>query len=407
LIYIYKKYRVKPMTNVHELDALAQPSEGAVVPVTILTGFLGSGKSTFLNQIFKDPDFKNTLVIVNEFGEIGLDHLLIEKPDENIVLLEGGCLCCEVRGDLVQTLTDIYQRRFAGKLITFDRIIIETTGLSNPVPIIQSILCDIELRTQYKLGKVITMVDSREIREQVDKFTEAIEQIAVADLLLISKMDIADHLPMHELKSILQPINPGSPIAICKFGKMENINLKKFLCDEEYEKYDAFMQWLDRSEDFIISKQRLHSEELQSQASLHPIGIKQVSLLSMSNHVHSLSLKRDGIITGNSFVIWLNLLATMKGKNILRLKAILNVEGKPIALHGTHTIIHEPIEMNQWPSADQSSRFVLISNGPLHKQFERSLELLNFNVEVKDKATLINPQAYQNFLKIAESFSHH
>ena len=407
LIYIYKVYRVNSMTNSHKLDALAHPSEGLVLPVTILTGFLGSGKSTFLNHIFKDPEFKNTLVIVNEFGEIGLDHLLIEKPDENIVLLEGGCLCCEVRGDLVQTLTDIYQRRSVGNLTSFDRIIIETTGLSNPVPIIQSLLCDSELRTQYKLGKVITMVDSRELEDQVDNFTEVIEQIAVADLLVISKMDIADHLPIDKLNSILKPINPGSPIVIGKFGKIDNINLKKILCDEEFEKHDAFMQWLDRSEDFIISEQRLHSEEPPSRSSLHPIGSKQISLLSTSNRVHSLSLKREGIITGNSFVIWLNLLATMKGENILRLKAILNIEGRPIALHGTHTIIHEPIEMNRWPNADHSSRFVVISNGPLYKQFERSLDLLNFNVEANDGVALINPESYQNFLKIAESFSHH
>jgi G3E family GTPase len=112
------------------------------------------------------------------------------------------------------------------------------------------------------------------------------------------------------------------------------------------------------------------------------------------------------MITGNSFVIWLNLLTTMKGENILRLKAILNVEGNPIALHGTHTIIHEPVEMMEWPSEDHSSRFVVITNGPIQKQFERSLELLDFNVQKRDEISLINPDSYQNFLKLAESFSH-
>lgn len=141
-------------------NPLTPSSEGKPLPITILTGFLGSGKSTFLNTLLRDPDFQKTLVIVNEFGEIGLDHLLIERPEENIVLLEGGCLCCEVRGDLVQTLGNIHQRRSSGTLAEFNRIVIETTGLSNPVPIIQSILCDFELRTHYELCKVLTIVDS-------------------------------------------------------------------------------------------------------------------------------------------------------------------------------------------------------------------------------------------------------
>lgn len=384
---------------------IPSPFIGESVPVTILTGFLGSGKSTFLNALFKDPDFQKTLVIVNEFGEIGLDHLLIERPEENIVLLEGGCFCCEVRGDLVQTLGDIQQRRSSGTLAEFNRIVIETTGLSNPVPIIQSILCDIELRAHYALCKVITIVDSREIQSQLAKYTEAIEQVAVADLLLVSKTDLADHLPMDKLESILRPINPGSPIVINNQGVLSNFNLSEFLKSNAGIEHEAFMQWLDRGESFILAHQSSCSEESATRSALHPIHSKGISLFSESNRIHTFSLRREGVITGNSFVVWLNLLTTMKGENILRLKAILNVEGRPLALHGTHTIIHEPISMSEWPSDDHTSRFVVIANGPIQKQFERSLELLDFNVQTHDEVSLINPDSYQKFLKLAESFS--
>ncbi len=375
------------------------------LPVTILTGFLGSGKSTFLNSLFKDPNFQKILVIVNEFGEIGLDHLLIERPEENIVLLEGGCLCCEVRGDLVQTLSDIHERRSGGSLAEFDRIIVETTGLSNPVPIIQSILCDINLTPHYEFGKVITIVDSREIESQVEKYVEAIQQVAVADVLLVSKMDIPDHSSMENLEAILRPINPGSPMIDLQ-DNSNQLSMSDFLHAGARAENEAFMRWLDKGEDFILANQNASLQDTSERVALHPIKSHGISLFSESKRVHTFSLRREGAITGNSFVIWLNLLATMKGENILRLKAILNIEGKPIALHGTHTIIHEPIEITKWPSADHASRFVVITNGPLQKQFERSLELLDFNVQHHEKVELIDPESYQKFLKLAESFSH-
>ena len=218
-------------------------------------------------------------------------------------------------------------------------------------------------------------------------------------------MDIADHLSIEQLEGILRPINPGSPIVVSKRGVPENFNLGDFLHADALTEHTAFLDWLRRGDEFILSNQPLGCEDHGGRSTLHPIGNKEVSLLSTSNRVHTFSLRRDGMITGNSFVIWLNLLTTMKGENILRLKAILNVEGRPIALHGTHTIIHEPIAMLEWPSADHSSRFVVITNGPIQKQFERSLELLDFNVQKRDEVSLINPDSYQNFLKLAESFS--
>jgi G3E family GTPase len=375
------------------------------IAVTILTGFLGSGKSTFLNALLKNDAFKNTLVIVNEFGQIGLDHLLIEQPEENIILLEGGCLCCEVRGDLVQTLNDIQNRMLSGKIAKFDRIIIETTGLSNPIPILQSIICDREISNSFSMGKVITIVDGKEIVHQLDEYLESLQQIAIADLILVSKSDIPGSLSLKEINECIRDINPGSPLAKVDHGIVEQMYLNEILGQSVHLEEKSFMDWMSRSEELIFNRKLLSKESLEFSSSLHPIQSGGISLLSESNKVQTFSLRKEGEITGNSFVIWLNLLATMKGENILRFKAILNIGGKPVALHATQTIVHEPVALEKWPSEDKSSRFVVISKGPIQKQFERSLELLDFNVPEHQEVALINPDAYKKFLKIAESFS--
>lgn len=376
-------------------------------PVIILTGFLGSGKSTFLNALLKNQEFKNTLVIVNEFGQIGLDHLLIEQPEENIILLEGGCLCCEVRGDLVQTLTDIQHRLELKKISPFDRVIIETTGLSNPIPIMQSIICDRELMENFTMGKVITVIDGKEIIGQLEQYLESLQQVAIADLLLISKFDIKGCFSLGEITEHLRIINPGSPIFKMDYGIVEDFNLSDLLSTNKNLEVSSFLNWINLSEQLILNRAMLNADKLDSSLRLHPINSSGISLFSNSNKVQTFSLRKDGEITGNSFVIWLNLLATMKGENILRLKAILNVGGKPVALHATQTIVHVPMELKNWPSDDRSSRFVVISKGSIKKQFERSLELLDFNVQQYDEVTLINPNSYQKFLKLAESFSNH
>ena len=375
------------------------------IAVTILTGFLGSGKSTFLNALLKNESFKNTLVIVNEFGQIGLDHLLIEQPEENIILLEGGCLCCEVRGDLVQTLNDIQHRLVSGKISKFDRIIIETTGLSNPIPILQSIICDREITTYFSMGKVITVVDGKELVLQLSQYLESLQQIAIADLILVSKSDLPASLSIDEITEHVRMINPGSPIVKVNHGLVEQIYLDEILGESPHQDQTSFIDWINSSEELIFNRRLIQKETANSSGSLHPIQNGGISLLSDSNQLQTFSLKKEGEISGNSFVIWLNLLSTMKGENILRLKAILNVGGKPVALHATQTIVHEPFELEKWPSEDQSSRFVVISKGPIKKQFERSLELLDFDVPEQEEVALINPDAYQNFLKIAESFS--
>ena len=375
------------------------------IPVSIITGFLGSGKTTFLNSLLPRPEFSRTVVIVNEFGEIGLDHLLIARPAENIVLLEGGCLCCEVRGDLVQTLLDLYSRRHDGSIAAFDQVLIETTGLSNPVPIIQSILCDGVLIDFYAMGKVITLVDAAALATQVNEFSEVVQQIAVADLLLISKADVAEPQSLAGIKTLIREINPGSPIEFVMHGVAESVDCNALFSPDPDRDRVAFLSWIERGETILLERPERLSQHLGHKQGLRSIHAGKPSLLSNIADVHSFSLRREGEISSENVVMWLNLLATMKGKNLLRLKAILNVDGKPVAIHATQTIVHEPIQLNQWPSVDRSSRFVVISRGVIRKEFELSLVHLNRREDQKHEASLINPSAYQQFLKLAEAFS--
>jgi G3E family GTPase len=380
--------------------SISYSASPVVTPVTILTGFLGSGKTTFLNWLLTQPNMENVVVIVNEFGEIGLDHLLIATPSENIVLLEGGCLCCEVRGDLVETLTDLWEKRDAGLLAHFDKVVVETTGLSNPIPIVQTVLCDESLREKFLLSKVITLVDTVNGPAQVAKYLDAVRQIAVADVLLTSKTDLhTDHNAAEAFLETLRQLNPWiTPIPV-DHGVPRGLTPQTLLDRDQVRERDEILNSLPNDSGFghagVMTGQLFQNSRLKTiEPSLQSLGIE------------SFSLRRTGEISANNMVVWLNLLATMKGENLLRLKAILNVEGSPVVIHAAQTIVHEPIQLSDWPSLDRDSRFVVISNGSMRHEFEESLEALRSEIVSRDAGmSMIDPVAYKNFLKIAEAFS--
>jgi len=190
------------------------------IPVSIITGFLGSGKTTLLNHVLADPGMAGAAVIINEFGEIGLDHLLIATPNENTVLLSSGCICCTVRGDLVDTLRDLNAKRAAGIIPRFDRVLIETTGLADPVPIIQTVITDEKIAPQFTLDSVVTLVDAVNGMAQLDRQREAVKQAAVADRLLITKTDLAEPSSTEILQRRLMRMNPGVPMQKISQGRI-------------------------------------------------------------------------------------------------------------------------------------------------------------------------------------------
>src|SRR5215475_4544193 len=190
----------------------------SLIPVTLLTGFLGSGKTTVLNHVLKQPDMAATAVIVNEFGEIGIDHLLVERASEDVVLLNSGCLCCTVRGDIVDTLTNLFIDRVKGKVPFFTRVAIETTGLADPAPILHTLMTDPIVAARYMLDGVVTTVDAVNGAGTLDRQPEALKQAAVADRLVLTKTDLADADAVAGLKARLAALNPAAEVAAAAQG---------------------------------------------------------------------------------------------------------------------------------------------------------------------------------------------
>jgi G3E family GTPase len=378
------------------------PSTPGPVPLSIVTGFLGSGKTTFLNWLLSQPGTGRIVVVVNEFGEIGLDHQLIATPVENIVLIEGGCLCCEVRGDLVQTLRDLRDRCRGGEIPAFDQVVVETTGLSNPIPILQTVLCDETVRDDYRLHRIVTLVDTVNSAAQMRMHPEAIRQVAVADLLLLSKRDLPETGDADQLEAELRAINPGAALVTSRRGCPEGLSAQDVLSGGDVHGETAFLRWLQAGEDQV---RRAMQASGQSSLLAPSGGMTSLSHALRPLGVESFAIRRPGEISSTGLVMWLNLLSTMKGEHLLRLKAILNVEGRPVALHAAQTIVHEPVQLAGWPGEDRDSRIVVISRGSIRREFERSLEHLDLRMPEPSATPRFDPAAYQRFLSLAQAFT--
>ena len=347
----------------------------ARTPVSIITGFLGSGKTTLLNHVLADPGMAGAAVIVNEFGEIALDHLLIATPNENTVLLSSGCICCTVRGDLVDTLRDLNAKRAAGKLPPFDRVLIETTGLADPVPIIQTVITDEKIAPQFELDGVITLVDAVNGMAQLDNQREAVKQAAVADRLLITKTDLADAASVEALQQRLTRMNPGVPMQHVSQGRIAPSAL-----------FGASLKPQARGADI---------ERWLPVAAVNSVVHKN----GHDDHIRAFCIYYDEPISTMGMTAWLTALASLRGANLLRVKGLLNVDGMPVAVHAVQTLIHEPVSLAQWPDADRRSRLVFITRDMDRAELEATLDMLRLQPSVPaDKPRPLDPQAYAKFV---------
>ena len=218
-------------------DALA-----GLIPVSIITGFLGSGKTTLLNRLLKRPEMNRVAVVVNELGEIGIDNDLVEVSSEQMMLLNNGCLCCVLRGDLQETLRDLFIKRRNGEIIDFDRVVIETTGLADPAPVMQTLITDSLLLEQYRLDCVVTLVDAVNAPGQLVQFTEPVKQVALADRLVVTKSDLVTEKQLTALTSRLREINPKAPVKVALNGEVE----LSFLVDVGLRRADARLEEVER-----------------------------------------------------------------------------------------------------------------------------------------------------------------
>ncbi len=311
-------------------------------PVTLITGFLGSGKTTLLQRLLLDPRLSDTAVLINEFGEIGLDHHLLERIDETMVMLQSGCVCCTIRGELSTAIKDLHSRRERGLLPPFRRLVIESTGLANPFPILSTVRSDPVLRHHFSLGNVITTVDAVNGARQLDRQPESIKQVAVADRLVLTKTDLTTDEVATGLTKRLRHINPGAPI----WRAVED----------------------DLDADALLSAHR--AWQLTDSNDAVPDGHHH----RYAENIRTLALSIETPIDWTRFGIWLTMLLHRHGDALLRIKGILNIAdaATPVAVHAVQHLVHTPRHLEAWPDGDRRSRLVFIVSGLSPGVIERS-----------------------------------
>lgn len=319
------------------------------IPVTLITGFLGSGKTTLISRLLLHPDMDRVAVVINEIGEIGIDNDLIKMSSENVSLLANGCLCCSVRTDLQETLRELFGERRAGQIPDFDRVMIETTGLADPGPVIQTLASDTMLGAHYRLDGVVALADAVNALSQLGDRPEAEQQIALADRIFITKCDLAAEAQVQDVQQALRTINPRADIRRCSHGDLHPRELIGIGLQSSRAS--------DSTLHFLGELKPAHSEP--EQASDSYLGSRLPARHDPA--VKTLSLRFDAPFTWTSFSAAMELVISLRGKDLLRVKGIVNVEGKPVVVQGVGHVFHPPLTLDRWPSADTGTRLVFIS----------------------------------------------
>jgi G3E family GTPase len=331
----------------------------ALIPVSVLTGFLGSGKTSLLNTLLKSPMLSNACVVINEFGEIGLDHLLVEKSDETIVELSSGCLCCTIRGDLIDTLNSLLDRRAAGTLKAFDRIVIETTGLADPAPVLHALMRDDLLLQRVKLEGVITVVDGFNGMATLDAHIEAIKQVAMADRIVLTKLDLLEGKEGEDMLfaiiARMRKLNPSARLLTTHRGEAKAEHLFNTGLYDASTKSPDVKGWL-AIEGVERAEKAKHNHHHDGEHHHHDVSRHDA-------HIRSFAFRDKRPISPQGLELFLELLTSYHGPNLLRMKGIILTSDdptRPLAVHGVQHILHPPVRMAAWPDDEIETKLVFI-----------------------------------------------
>lgn len=319
-----------------------------MIPVNVITGFLGSGKTTLLREILRHPDYADAAVIVNEFGEIGLDHILLEEVEEGVLLLENGCVCCTIRSDLQETIRGLQDNVAAGRIAPFRRVFVETTGLADPAPIVSTVLAEPVIRNHFRIGNIVCTVDALTGAPALEKQPEAVKQIAVADRILITKTDLVEAKQARCLEDAVRRLNPLAAVRKTKGQGFDASFLFGQDVGGEEGRALEVSGWLEN-----IAHLPDHQHDHQHDHD-HSAGAAR-----------AFNMELNGQIDWTAFGIWLTALLHAHGERILRVKGILNVQESltPVIIHGVQHVVHPPLHLAGWPDETRTSRLIFITRG--------------------------------------------
>ena len=344
------------------------------LPVVLVTGFLGSGKTTLVNRLLKSHRYERAAVVVNEFGEVSVDHLLVDAPRRRTRIIDAGCVCGHVHEEVATSLLDLLDHRASHADARFDRVLIETSGLADPVPIIQILLADAAVSAAFELRTVVTVCDGVHGVAQLGAHEESMKQAAVADVLVLSKGDLAGGDALATLSRRLASLNPGARQCAATYGELD-------------------LSLLDAG-GYAIDARSADAKTWLSD----PRYATATPAASQDPSIRTFGLVHDGEITVPGLVLWMNLLAGFRGAGLLRVKGILNVEGQPYAVHAVQSVLSEPVALERWPDGDdRRSRLVFITRGIAPEDVKRTFATLAFEGGREQRNLTIRPETYARF----------